>query len=76
LERDLYAVFGDIKYTDLKLPLSIAVIDLSLNQEVLIEDENLIEGLKAGIAFPGLFPPVALPSLGRALGDSESATRC
>jgi NTE family protein len=60
LQQDLNTVFGDIKYTDLKLPLSIAVIDLSLNQEVLIENENLIESLKAGIAFPGLLPPVSI----------------
>jgi NTE family protein len=60
LQQDLNAVFGDVKSTDLKLPLSIAVIDLSLNQEVLIENENLIESLKAGIAFPGLLPPVSI----------------
>jgi NTE family protein len=60
LQQELNDVFGDIKYTDLKLPLSIAVIDLNLNQEVLIENENLIESIKAGIAFPGLLPPVSI----------------
>jgi predicted acylesterase/phospholipase RssA len=40
--------------------LVISVIDLSLNQEVLIESENLLECLKAAIAFPGLFPPVLI----------------
>jgi NTE family protein len=60
IQQDLNSVFGDVKYTDLKLPLSIGVIDLSLNREVLIENENLIESLKAGIAFPGLLPPVSI----------------
>jgi NTE family protein len=60
LQQDLLDIFGDVKYSDLKIPLYIAVIDLSLNREVLIENENLIESLKAGIAFPGLFPPVSI----------------
>jgi NTE family protein len=60
LQPDLNAVFGNIQSADLKLPLAISVIDLSLNQEVLIEQANLMETLKAGIAFPGLFPPVTI----------------
>jgi NTE family protein len=60
VQEDLKEVFGNAKSTDLKLPLTISVIDLSLNKEVLIENEDLIESLKAGIAFPGLFPPVPI----------------
>jgi NTE family protein len=60
LQQDLTTVFGESKYSDFKIPLSIGVIDLSLNQEILIENENLIESLKAAIAFPGLLPPVSI----------------
>jgi NTE family protein len=60
VQQDLNTVFGDVRHNDFKLPLAIAVIDLSLNREVLIENENLIESLKAAIAFPGLLPPVSI----------------
>jgi NTE family protein len=60
VEQDLNKVFGGIKSSDLQLPLYISVIDLSLNQEVLIENKDLIENLKASIAFPGLFSPVSI----------------
>jgi predicted acylesterase/phospholipase RssA len=60
VQADLEEVFGSAKSTDLRLPLSISVIDLDLNEEVLIENEDLVESIKAGIAFPGLFPPVTV----------------
>jgi NTE family protein len=60
VHADLEEVFGDAKSTDLKLPLAISVIDLGLNEVVLIENEDLMESIKAGIAFPGLFPPVTV----------------
>ena len=60
VQEDLEEVFGNLKSADLKLPVAISAIDLSLNKEVLLENADLIESIKAGIAFPGLFPPVAI----------------
>jgi len=60
VQEDLKEVFGNTKSTELKLPVVISVIDLNQSEEVLLENEDLIESLKAGIAFPGLFPPVPI----------------
>ena len=60
VDEDLKEVFGNAKSADLKLPVVISVIDLSLKKEVLLGNEDLVESLKAGIAFPGLFPPVSI----------------
>jgi NTE family protein len=60
IQADLKEVFGDAKASDLKLPVAISVIDLTLNEELLIENEGLMESIKAGIAFPGLFSPVTI----------------
>ena len=46
--------------SDLEVPLSISAIDIGQGTEVLLDEEKLIDRLKAGIAFPGLFPPVLI----------------
>jgi len=60
LEEDLQLFFGQVKASDLCTPLAISAIDLNLGQEILLEKGNLVKRLKAGIAFPGLFPPVKI----------------
>ena len=56
-EDDILNYFGNVTFDDLQIPVSVSVIDLTLQKEVLIESGILSDGLKAGIAFPGLFPP-------------------
>ena len=58
VQADLEAFFGNNTFSEMKVPLAVSAIDLNRGKEVLIEQGNLIESLKAGIAFPGLFPPV------------------
>jgi len=58
VEADIENVLGGASPTDLKMPLAVSAIDLKRKTEVLLEDGDLKERLKAGIAFPGLFPPV------------------
>ena len=58
VEADIDNVLADASPSDLKLPLAVSAIDLKRKTEVLLKDGDLKERLKAGIAFPGLFPPV------------------
>jgi NTE family protein len=58
VEADIENVLGGASPMDLKMPLAVSAIDLKRKTEVLLEDGDLKERLKAGIAFPGLFPPV------------------
>lgn len=53
-------VFGDDSFSDLKIPLVISTIDLNAKRLFIIDTGKLTDGMKAGIAFPGLFPPVNL----------------
>ena len=60
IQRELDEFFGNMTFSDLKIPLSISAIDLNLSTEVLIQHGDLVNSLKSSIAFPGLFPPVCI----------------
>jgi len=60
VESRIESLFGNNTFSDLKVPLAVSAIDISSSTEILIEHGDLVEGLKAGIAFPGLFPPVRI----------------
>ncbi len=60
IEGDLQNFFGEVTPADFRMPLSISAINLDLGKEVLLEEGNLVDQLKAAIAFPGLFPPVKI----------------
>ena len=71
VQKDLEHFFGSNTFSELKPSLAISAIDLDIGKEVLLREGNLVESLKAGIAFPGLFPPVSLAS-----HDLVSSTFC
>jgi len=50
--------FGGITFSDLTIPLAVSTIDINQGTEVLLKQGNLIESLKAGISYPGLFLPM------------------
>ena len=60
VESRIESLFGNNTFSDLKVPLAVSAIDISSSTEILIEHGDLVEGLKAGIAFTGLFPPVRI----------------
>jgi NTE family protein len=60
VEPLIFEVFGNNNFSDLKVPLAISTIDLDAKRLFVIDSGKLIDGMKAGIAFPGLFPPVSL----------------
>jgi NTE family protein len=59
VEPLISGVFGNATFSDLKIPLSISTIDLDTKGLFLIDRGKLSDAMKAGIAFPGLFPPVS-----------------
>jgi NTE family protein len=58
VEPLIVEVFGNNTFSDLKVPLTISTIDLNAKKLFMINTGKLTDGMKAGIAFPGLFPPV------------------
>lgn len=60
LEPIIARFFGNRTFTDLKIPLSISVIDLKHDSEVWLKTGKLSDCMKASIAFPGLLPPVTI----------------
>lgn len=58
VEPLISGVFGNATFSDLKIPLSISTVDLDAKNIFLIDRGNVSDAMKAGIAFPGLFPPV------------------
>ncbi len=58
VEPLISGVFGDTTFSDLKTPISISTVDLDAKRLFIIDRGKLSNAMKAGIAFPGLFPPV------------------
>lgn len=60
VEDNLQQAYADRTTQDLKVPLSVSVIDIDSGEEKLLADGSVLDLIKAGIAFPGLFPPVQI----------------
>lgn len=60
VEPLIYEVFRDYTFSDLKVPVAVSTVDLMTKQIFIIDSGKLVDGMKASIAFPGLFPPVDL----------------
>jgi len=58
VDAEFEEFFGGITFSDLTIPLAISTIDINQGTEVLLNQGSLIESLKAGIAYPGLFLPI------------------
>jgi len=60
VESNLSQFFGDLAVEDLETPLAVSVIDIGEGQETLLDTGRIFDLVRAGIAFPGLFPPVVI----------------
>jgi len=60
VEDSLARVFGQNTLDDLKVPFSVSVIDIENGQETLLHEGSIVNLVRAGVAFPGLFPPVEI----------------
>ncbi len=54
----LFELFGNKTFADMEIPVALSTIDVNNKNLVLIERGNLINAIKASIAYSGLFPPV------------------
>ena len=54
----LEGFLGEIDFSELKIPCALTAVDLVDMAEITIQDGNVLEGVKATIAIPGIFPPV------------------
>jgi len=60
VETSLSQVFGDYTTRDLETPFAVSVIDIEAGEETLLSEGSVVDLVRAGIAFPGLFPPVEI----------------
>ncbi len=60
VEDKLTKAFGGNTPHDLKIPLAVSVMDIARGKETLLSEGPIVDLVKAGIAFPGLFPPVKI----------------
>jgi NTE family protein len=49
---------GEIDFSDLQIPCALTAVDLEEMTEITIREGKVLEGVKATIAVPGVFPPV------------------
>jgi NTE family protein len=49
---------GELDFHELRFPLSLVAVDLNSAQKVVISEGNVLDGVRATMALPGVFPPV------------------
>jgi len=59
-EESLREIFGDVAAEELETPLAVGAVELQSGREVMLRKGTLLELVRVGIAFPGLFPPVEI----------------
>ncbi len=58
--RGLTKLFGDLTTADLRIPVTICAINVNRREQVPLSEGKLVDLVQAGVAFPGLFPPVSI----------------
>lgn len=56
IRKAINELLGTKTFDDLEIPCAVTSVDLNSNNEVIISDGSVIEGLLATIAFPGILP--------------------
>ena len=54
----LFSLFGDKKFEDLNIPLSVIATDLDSGKMIIIDSGNLLKAVRASMSLPMLFSPV------------------
>ena len=54
----LEGFLGDIDFSELQVPCALTAVDLIEMTEITIQEGKVLDGVKATIAIPGVFPPV------------------
>jgi NTE family protein len=53
----LFAHFGEMTFSELKLPIAIVAVDLDAHREVILREGRVVDAILGSIAIPGIFPP-------------------
>jgi NTE family protein len=53
----LEELFGDMQFSDLKIPLAMTAVDLENGQQVVLDEGRVVDAILTTIALPGIFPP-------------------
>lgn len=69
LKRTIDQVVGNLKFSDLKIPLTIVTTDLETGELVLLNSGSLAEAIRASCSIPGIFSPIEIE--GRLLFDGS-----
>lgn len=57
LNRKLRDVFGEWKFSDLRLPLKLVATDLLTGGKVILSEGSVMDAIRASLAIPIIFPP-------------------
>jgi NTE family protein len=57
LNRKLRAVFGEWKFSELRLPLKLVATDLLTGGKVILSEGSVMDAIRASLAIPIIFPP-------------------
>ena len=57
LNENLQKVYGEWKFSDLKLPFKVVATDLLSGEKVTLADGNVFDAIRASLAIPIIFPP-------------------
>jgi len=57
LNENLRKVYGEWKFSDLKLPFKVVATDLLTAEKVILSDGSLVDAIRASVAIPIIFPP-------------------
>ena len=71
LNKNLKEVYGDLKFSDLRLPLKIATTDMLTGEKVILSEGNVFDAIRASLAIPIIFPPWEVD--GRLLTDGAAS---
>jgi len=58
IKEVLRSIIGDIKFSDLRIPLACVAADIGTGEEVVIDHGSVLEGIRASISIPVIFTVV------------------
>jgi len=57
LNENLRKVYGELKFSDLKLPFKVVATDLISTEKIILSEGSLVDAVRASVAIPIIFPP-------------------
>lgn len=60
LRQTIHQIIGDVRFSDLKIPLIVTATDLELGELVLVRHGSVADAVRASCAIPGIFSPMEI----------------